>query len=143
MAPTKAVPTKEEINNLDDFYNYVKVIGKLRTVDHAKKWTRGTLNMLGVNVDKTIKKELGDKLPEELETWLKGVFWPLHFRNTNISSYEFQNRVARRSGNSDAAFAYYPVKAVFGGLQGLVNDSTADRVAGSLSPELKEIWENA
>lgn len=143
MTSTKVAPTKEQINDLDSFYAYVEVIGKLRTTDHAKKWTRGTLNMLGVNIDRAVKKELANKLPEELQTWLSGVFWPLFFRDTNITSYEFQNRVARRSGNSDAQFAYFPVKAVFGGLKGLVDNNTADRVAATLSPELKEIWDGA
>lgn len=99
--------------------------------------------MLGVNIDRGVKKELVKALPEELGQWLKGVFWVAFFRDTNLSSYEFQNRVARRSGNSDPQFAYYPVKAVFGGLKGLVNSDVSKKVADSLSPELRNIWDEA
>lgn len=139
----EATLKKTQIKTTEEFFEYVKAAGKLRTTDHARKWTRGTLNMLGVNIDRGVKKELANALPEELTQWLKGVFWLAYFRDTNISSYEFQNRVARRSGNSDAQFAYYPVKAVFGGLKGLLDSNVSQKVADNLSPELQEIWNEA
>jgi uncharacterized protein (DUF2267 family) len=139
----EAVLEKAQIKTDDDFFNYVKTEGKLRTAAHARRWTRGTLNMLGVNVDRGVKKDLAKALPKEMSAWLTGVFWLAFFRNTNISSYEFQNRVARRSGNSDPQFAYYPVKAVFGGLKGLLKNDVSQKVADNLAPELREIWDKA
>ncbi|MCB0037106.1 MAG: DUF2267 domain-containing protein [Anaerolineales bacterium] len=139
----EAVLKNSKISTTEEFFDYVKTAGKLRTADHARTWTRGTLNMLGVNIDRGVKKELANALPEEFVKWLKGGPWLLHFRDTNISSYEFQNRVARRSSNSDPQFAYYPVKAVFGGLKRLLDQNVGQNLADNLSPELREIWNEA
>ena len=106
--------------------------------------TAGTLQMLGVNVSRGVKRSLKDQLPEDLAEQLGQVFWIAHFRNTNLSSYEFQNRVARRSrATSDPDFAKYPIQAIFGGLKSLINDSLVNEVRDDLSPELSAMWEQA
>jgi uncharacterized protein (DUF2267 family) len=130
-------------NQLNDFYHYVQEKGKLRTLKHAERWTDGILKTLGTSLDRKTKKELARALPEELANSLTRVFWLLHFRNPNLSSHEFQQTVARRSGNTDADFAYFPVRAVFGGVKQMIDAELADKVAETLPPEVQEIWEEA
>lgn len=128
---------------LTDFYTHVQQQGSLLTPDHAWIWTRGTLNMLGVNLSKGARNALTKALPEELQKQLSGVFWLAFFRNTNLTAYEFQNRVARRSGNTDAQFAKRPVMAVFGALKKLVGENVSRQIAQDLAPEVRELWEKA
>ena len=129
--------------DLNEYYKQVEQLGSLRTPMHARRWSRATLNMLGVYMGRKGKKELASALPEELSHDLKRVFWVAHFRNTEMSNYEFQERVARRSGNTDPDFAYYPIKAVFHGLKQIVNNQVEDAVADALSPEMRELWQSA
>ncbi len=131
------------VKTLDDYYDYVEANGALLSNTHAHHWSRATLNMLGVNVSRKTKKALASDLPEALAADLTKVFWLAHFRNTNLKAYDFQNRVARRAGNTDAQFARIPVTAVFGALKQLVSDEMSQRVAHDLSPELRAIWEQA
>ena len=137
--------TKDRIENLDQFYAHVEQHGKLRTADHAKRWTAGTLQMMGTNLGRGSKGALNDALPEELQRELTRILGiAIVFRNTNIEAREFCNRVARRSrGTSDADFAKYPVAAVFGALKRMVSSSVADKVREDLSPELTDMWDNA
>ena len=136
--------TKSRIDNIEDFLAHVETHGKLRTVEHAKRWTAGTLQMLGVNLSRGVKKSLGADLHDDLQKQLGQVFWVAYFRDTNMPAYEFCNRVARRSrGTSDADFAKYPVAAVFGAVKRMVGQNTADQVKDDLSPELREIWEKS
>lgn len=130
-------------NQLNDFYQYVQEKGKLRTLKHAERWSDGILKTLGTSLDRKTKKELARALPEELANSLTRVFWLLHFRNPNLSSHEFQQTAARRSGNTDADFAYFPVRAVFGGVKQMIDAELADKVAETLPPEVQEIWEEA
>jgi len=118
-------------------------MGKLRTPQHARRWSTAVLKTLGINLDGRTKKKLAKALPEELADDLTRVFWLLHFRNSNLSSHEFQNQVARRSGNTDPDFARYPVLAVFHGVKEMIGSDTRQAVAKSLSPEVRELWENA
>lgn len=135
--------TTTTITTAEAFYDYVQTHGNLRTAGHGRIWTRGTLNMLGVNLSKSAKKALSNALPADLKKFLGGVFWLASFRDTNITADEFQNRVARRSGNSDAQFARGPVTAVFGAIKQTVNATVAKEVAESLSPELRGLWDAA
>jgi uncharacterized protein (DUF2267 family) len=128
---------------LNGFYQYVKEEGNLRTVDHAHRWSAATLKTLGLNLDRGTKKKLAAALPDELAESLTRVFWLLHFRNPNLSSLEFQRQVARRSGHTDARFARYPVMAVFGGVKQMIDADLEREVAETLSPELREMWQQA
>ena len=130
-------------NNLDGYYKHVLDNGKLRSVDHARRWSTGVLKTLGTSLDRGSKKALANSLPEELAASLNGVFWLLHFRDPEMSSHDFCLRAARRSGNSDAEFARFPTMAVFGGLRAFVDDDLDTRVANALSPEVRELWQQA
>ncbi len=130
-------------NKLEDFYQYVQEKGKLQTRRHAERWTDGVLRTLGINLDRGTKKKLASKLPQELADSLTRAFWLLHFRDANLSAEAFQQMVARRSGNTDAEFAYYPILAVFGGLKQFLDDNLGREVADSLAPEIRNLWQNA
>ena len=130
-------------NKLDNYYEHVQEKGHLLTEKLARRWSDGVLKTLGVNLDRGTKKALAKQLPEELADSLQGVFWLLHFRDTELSSYEFQNQVARRCGNSDPEFARYPTVAVFSGIQSFIDNDVRRRVAESLSPEVSQLWEQA
>ena len=137
------VTTSTKISTPDQFYAFVQERAFLRTAEHGRIWTRGVLNMLGVNLSKGAKKALANALPADLKQYLGGVFWLAYFRDTNITAYEFQNRVARRSGNTDANFAKFPVVAVFGAIKQTVPPAVAKEVAESLSPELRALWDGS
>ena len=129
--------------SLEGYYKHVLDNGKLRSMDHARRWSAGVLKTLGTTLDRGTKKALANSLPDELAGALKGVFWLLHFRDPGLSSNEFCRRAARRSGNSDAEFAHFPTLAVFSGLRPFVDDDLDTRVADSLSPEIREMWQDA
>ena len=125
------------------YYETVQSLGSLRTPAHAVRWTTAVLQTLALNLDGKTKKQLVKALPEPLAEDLSRIFWLLHFRDTSISSQEFCNRVARRAGNSDWQFAEIPTKAVFHGLKELVDTQLNQQVADTLSPELRQLWEQA
>jgi uncharacterized protein (DUF2267 family) len=126
--------------DLNSFYDHVQVDGFMRTPEHAARWTKATLQMLGVNLDRKTKKALANTLPDPLSAELRSVFWLLNFRDTNISAHEFQNRVARRAGASDAQRARSAVIAVFHSLRTLIDDDLDKQVVKTLSPELRGLW---
>lgn len=128
---------------LENYYKLVQNNGKLRTIDHARRWSTAVLKTLGFNLDKSTKKALAHALPEPLAQDLTRVFWLLHFRNKNLTAAEFYDQVARRSGNTDVDFARHPTKAVFGGIKGLIDSQLNQRVAAALSPEMRAVWEQA
>ena len=129
--------------NLEGYYDRIQIAGKLRTRAHAHQWSTGVLKTLGVSLDRGTKKALAKTLPQELSDDLKGVFWLLHFRDRNQSSFDFRQRAARRSGNSDAEFALHPTIAVFSGIKMFTDEDLDTRVRSSLSPELSELWQRA
>ncbi len=132
-----------QADHLTRYYHHIQHAGKLRTPEHARRWSDGVLRTLGLNLGRSAKRALGNALPDELRRSLYGAFWLVHFRNPNLSALEFQNATARRSGNSDKEFAYYPVRAVFGGLRLFISDEVARQVADSLSPEVRALWQQA
>jgi uncharacterized protein (DUF2267 family) len=129
--------------DLNSYYQTVQTKGSLRTPAHAQRWSTAVLKTLGFNLDGRTKKRLANALPKELGNDVKRVFWLLHFKNNQLTSHEFQNQVSRRSGNSDPQFARTPILAVFHGVKQLVDSSTQQAVANSLSPEVRELWEKA
>lgn len=132
-----------DTTNLEDFYRHVQQEGKLMTEAHAKRWADGVLRTLGINLDRGTKKKLAAALPEELATSLTRVFWLLHFRDPDLTSQQFQRMAARRSGNTDADFAYYPTRAVFAGVKRMIRDDLQKDVAETLAPEIRELWQQA
>lgn len=110
---------------------------------HAARYSRAVLQTFGLNLPRGLKRELTNALPEQLGKDLNGVFWLAHFRDTNYSAAEFQERVARRSGNTDKAFARHPILAVFGGLQALIDSDLSNRIADNISPDLRNLWQTA
>lgn len=128
---------------LDDFYRYVRSEGKLLTDAHARRWTDGVLRTLGTSLDRGTKKKLADALPDELSSPLTRVFWLLHFRNPDLSAEQFRRMAARRSGNTDADFAYFPTRAVFAGLKQMIDRDLEQDVAEHLAPQIRDLWQNA
>lgn len=128
---------------LNDYYTTVKELGKLQTTDHAERWSEATLHTLALNLDRGTKKKLVKVLPEPLSDQLKRKFWLVHFRDKSLTTGEFQKMTGRRAGNTDAQFARYPVIATFHGLKNLIDDSLNDDVADTLSPELRQMWQDA
>jgi uncharacterized protein (DUF2267 family) len=101
------------------------------------------LKTLGFHLDGRTKRSLAKVLPEPLDADLKDIFFLLHFRDPNLSSLEFQKQVARRSGNTNAEFARFPILAVFSGIQRYTNSKLNQRIAKALSPEIRELWEQS
>lgn len=130
-------------NHLTEFYQHVCEAGNLLSMKHARRWTRGVLETLGTVLDRKSRRAVSKNLPKELATSLNGVFWLLHFRDPFYSSDEFCERVAKRSGNSDAEFARLPTLAVFGGLREYIGPDLDQRIADSLSPEVSSMWQKS
>lgn len=130
-------------NHLDTYYQTVQTLGSLRTPAHARRWSTAVLKTLGVNLDRKTKKKLAKALPEELSHDLTRLFWLVHFRNKNMSQYDFQFEVSKRSGNSDWQFTKIPITAVFHGVKALIDNDTNQAVAKSLTPDVRELWQQA
>jgi len=130
-------------NNLDQYYETIQKRANILTNTQAKAWSKATLNTMGLDMRRGLKKDLAKALPEELGEQLGRLFWLIHFRNTHVKAAEFQEAVSRRSGHSDKIYAKVPITAVFHALKQLLNSDLSDKVADDLSPELREIWKNA
>lgn len=128
---------------LQEYFEHVQKQGKLLSFELAQRWSSGVLKTLGFHLDGRTKRALAKALPEPLASDLTDVFFLLHFRDPNLSSLEFQKQVARRSGNTNAEFARIPTLAVFSGIQRFTNSDLNQRVAESLSPEVRQLWEQS
>ncbi|MCB9004640.1 MAG: DUF2267 domain-containing protein [Ardenticatenaceae bacterium] len=129
--------------SLDSYYELVQKNGRLRSQDHAHRWSTAVLKTLGFNLTGSTKKALAKALPQPMAADLTRVFWLLHFHNPNLTAQDFLTQASRRSGNTDIAFARYPTQAVFGGLKSMIDSQLSQRVSESLSAELREIWDRA
>lgn len=129
--------------DLEKYFSTVKENGSLISVNLARRWSEATLKMMGLYMGKQGKKALSSKLPKELADDLNRVFRLMHFPNTNMPLLEFQQMVARRSGHSDWQFAKLPIIGVFHALKTIIDNDTSKTVADSLSPEIREAWNNA
>ena len=129
--------------DLDGFYHFVCENGKLRTPQHARRWSDGVLRTFGTALDRKTKRALAKELPDELGKSVKDVFWLLHFRDPNLSRQEFLQRAGRRSGNSNGEFAANPTLAVLAGVRFFISSDVDRQVAETLSPELREFWEQS
>ena len=130
----------EPVHKLNAYYLYVQNEGKLLSAAQARQWSSGTLKTLGLSVDRRSKRALAKKLPDDLSKDLTSVFWLLHFRDPKQSAAEFKSKVGRRSGNTDAEFAQFPILAVFSGLKAFIDFDLSGRVSRSLSPEIRDMW---
>lgn len=129
--------------DLTKFYEIVKENGDLRTMMHAKRWTKATLQTLGINLPKGAKKAMARSLPEELSTFLTDVWWMLPVRDPEIGAADFSARVARRAGNTDPRYAQLVAEVVFGAVQGTLATDVVKQVRDGLSPDLRKMWESA
>ena len=137
---------KQELtmSDLQEYYTNVRKMGKLRTDSHAARWSTAVLKTFGLYLDRSTKKALANALPADLSKDLRGVFWLAHFRDKTAEARTFQKQVARRSGNTDATFARFPILAVFNQVKAhYADDPLRSRIANSLAPELRELWEQA
>ncbi len=130
-------------DDLVSYYKHIRKTGKLPTEIHAQKWSSGVLKTLGTILNGSTKRALAKAIPDQLAGDLKGVFRLVYFRNPELTSREFQNQVARRSGNSDPEFALYPTLAVFGALKSMIDGDLSDKVRVALPPEIQELWHDA
>ena len=135
--------TFNENDKLIDYFTYIQKAGKLRTPSHAQRWSRAVLKTLGINLDRSTKKKLAKALPAELANDLTRVFWLVHFQNSGLTQYDFLNQVSRRAGNTDPDFARYPTTAVFHQIKAIVGKDMTSQVAKTLSPEMRQMWEEA
>lgn len=129
--------------DLQNYYESIMTKANLRTLDHAERWSKAVLRTLGFYLDRGTKRKLAKTLPKPISRDLTSGFWLLHFRNPKMTSREFLRRVALRSGNTDAQYARIPTRAVFHQVKQLVDDDLSKRVADILSPEVREIWQQA
>ena len=129
--------------NLDTYFGLIQEKGNIISEKLAKRWSESTLKMMGLYMGKGGKKALSGQLPKELSDDLNRVFRLMHFPNTNMPLQEFQSAVARRGGHSDPQFAKLAITGVFHGLKTLIDKDTTDKVSESLSPEIREVWDNA
>ncbi|MCA9974004.1 MAG: DUF2267 domain-containing protein [Anaerolineales bacterium] len=129
--------------NLEQYFTAVQQDGQLRSPAHARRWSTSVLKTLGFHLNRGLKKSVANQLPEPLAADLTRVFWLLHFRDQTLTAHEFLDQVARRSGNTDPQFARMPTLAVFGQIKQMVNAQTRDQVAEALSPEVRELWQQA
>lgn len=128
---------------LESYYQKVQKQGKLRSLLHAQRWSTAVLKTLGFHLDKGTRRALAQALPKPLADDLTRVFWLLHFPHKNLPAQEFYEQVARRSGNTDVAFARYPTTAVFAAVKELISPELSQRVGRALSPEVRAVWEQA
>ncbi len=129
--------------DLTRFYEIVKENSDLRTMMHAQRWTRATLQTLGINLPKGAKNVMAQSLPDELSSYLTDVWWMLPVRDPNIEAHDFSARVARRAGNTDPRYAKLVAEAVFGAIKGVIATDVAQQVYEGLSPDLRKMWESA
>jgi uncharacterized protein (DUF2267 family) len=128
---------------LDDFYRQIEEKGRLRSREHARRWSRAVLNILGLNLDRSGKRRLSRALPPELARAISGIYRLLNFRDPTLRSHDFQRQVALRAGHTDAQFAAIPTKAVFHSLKQLIDQELGQQVAESLAPEVRRLWQEA
>jgi uncharacterized protein (DUF2267 family) len=58
-------------------------------------------------------------------------------------AWEFQDQVARRSGNTDPQFARFPVVAVFHAIKSFADNDLGSAVAEALPTEVSALWQQA
>ena len=128
---------------LNAFYEYVQDEGKLLSFEIAERWSAGVLKTLGFHLNGRTKRSLVKVLPEPLSDHVKDVFFLLHFKDQDLSANDFQKQVARRSGNTNAEFARFPILAVFSGIRRFTNSKLTERISEALSPEVRGLWEKS
>jgi uncharacterized protein (DUF2267 family) len=129
--------------DLTNYYTTIQQIGHLRTPEHAQRWSAAILKTLGLSLDRKTQKKLAKALPEPLSTEASRFIWILHFRDKTKTRQEFQDEVARRSGNSDPTFAQHPIQGAFHGLKQIIDNDTRQAIANSLAPEISKMWQDA
>jgi uncharacterized protein (DUF2267 family) len=129
--------------NLENYYENVQKNGFLRTPDHAKRWSDAILKLTGHNLKRGTRKALAKALPKELGGEITRLFWLVNLHEPELPAYEFQRRVARRAGVTDAQFALNPIKAVYAEVKKIIDKDLSNQVKESLPTAVAEIWEKA
>ncbi|HSH03044.1 MAG TPA: DUF2267 domain-containing protein [Anaerolineae bacterium] len=129
--------------DINTYYAHVQKMGKLPTRPIAERWSYGVLKTLGAHLDSNTKKELQSAIDPQLAKPIGAYFNLFPFRDPTVTSYEFQNEVARRCGNSDAVFARFPTVAVFNALKQQIDGNLSQKVADSLPDEVSQLWQEA
>ena len=127
----------------DNFYAGVMRQGKLRTPDHAERFTGAVLRALGFNLSGGVKRELARALPAALGDQLKRGWRLINIRRHNLPLEDFAAYVGLNSGNTDPLYARMAMAAVFGQIKRLIDDDLSRKVAKDLSPEVREFWDAA
>jgi len=135
--------TQSDRFDLVNYYAQIQTQGLLLTPEAAKHWSEAVLRTLSLNIDRRTKKRLAKTFPDVLAADLTRTFWLLHFRDHNKSRQDFLTDVAKRSGNTDTAFARNPTKAVFHELKSIAGDEVSDAVGDSLAPDVSQLWQEA
>ena len=129
--------------NLENYYHNIQENGLLRTPDHAKRWSNAVLKLTGHNLKRNVRKQLANALPSELGGEITRLFWLVNLHEEALPAFEFQRRVARRAGVTDANFALTPIKAVYSEVKKLIDNDLSDQVKNALPTAVGEIWEKA
>ncbi|MEZ4518988.1 MAG: DUF2267 domain-containing protein [Chloroflexota bacterium] len=128
---------------LQSFYVNVEDDARLRTPAHAERWTEAVLRTMGFNLGGGTKKDLANALPDELAHELKRGWKLINLHNPRLSQTDFLKEVARRSGNTDKAYARTATTAVFRNLKQFLDTDLTREVARSLPKDVATLWEEA
>ncbi len=132
-----------EALTLESFYLNVENDAHLRTVGHAERWTEAVLRTMGFNMGGGTKRDLAKALPDDLSRQLTRGWKLINLHNSRMTQKAFLNEVARRSGNTDSAYARMATLAVFRNLKNYVDDNLERDIARSLPKDVGQLWDEA
>lgn len=133
----------DQVSTLDTYYAHIQHDGRLRTIQHAERWSEAVLRTLGFTLKGGTKRELAKALPETLGKQLTRGWRLIHFRDPNLTAEEFLKQTAYRSGNSDPDFARIATTAVFRNLKTLIDSDVNQEVVDDLPDEIAQMWAEA
>lgn len=128
---------------LQSFYLNVENDARLRSAEHAEKWTSAVLRTLGFTMKGGAKRDLAKSLPPELAGQLTRGWKLINLYNSGMTQGTFLKQVALRSGNTDEAYSRLATTAIFGNLKTYVDDNLEREVARSLPKDVAELWVQA
>jgi uncharacterized protein (DUF2267 family) len=132
-----------EAVTLDAFYMNVANDARLPTTGHAERWTHAVLRTMGFNLSGSAKRDLAAALPDELGAQLTRGWKLINLHNPRLTQDAFLKEVARRSGNTDAAYSRKATGAVFHNLKAFLDDDMTREVNGGLPRDVAELWNAA
>lgn len=132
-----------EALTLDAFYLNIANEARMRTAAHAERWTQAVLRTMGFNLSGSAKRDLAAALPDELRSQLTRGWKLLNVHNGQLTQGVFLKEIARRSGNTDEAYARMATTAVFHNLKLFIDDDLEREVGRSLPPAVSHLWDVA